>query len=131
MSSLFITRLGCSTVSYCLLQPSYMHKYTQSSIPTGIWKVVSPALDPQVRSKVQLTKSAEVSSLLWCRVWCHLQNLSGFRLQELHIHIDPSHLAPGVGGRNTWAWQYPSIVHGENIRMEDVNTRDVCPPNSD
>lgn len=27
----------------------------------GIWKIVSPALDPQVRAKVQLTKSSDVS----------------------------------------------------------------------
>jgi len=68
----------------------------------GIWKILAPMLDPVVRAKVQFTKTTD----------------------DLYTHIEPSHLASALGGRNTWKWQYPSIVPGENQRMKDRTSRE-------
>lgn len=68
----------------------------------GVWKIVAPMLDPVVRAKVHMTKGTE----------------------DLCVHIPPTHLASSLGGQNTWQWEYPPIVPGENRAMQDTATRD-------
>jgi len=67
----------------------------------GIWKVLAPMLDPVVRAKVQFTKSTD----------------------DLCAHISPTHLASALGGSNSWQWEYPQIVPGENDLMNDSSAR--------
>ena len=53
-------------------------------------------------------------------------NLADFNAsQDLFIHIPESHLPLKLGGQNSWKWEYPPIVPGENAAMEDTGTRNV------
>ncbi|KAH9450224.1 hypothetical protein Pst134EA_026933 [Puccinia striiformis f. sp. tritici] len=67
----------------------------------GLWKIIAPMLDPVVRAKIQITKSAE----------------------ELKVHIEEKHLLESLGGTNRWKWEYEQVVTGENILMDDKSTR--------
>ncbi|KAK4056713.1 hypothetical protein OIO90_002265 [Microbotryomycetes sp. JL221] len=67
----------------------------------GIWKVLSPMLDPVVRNKIQMTKNTD----------------------DLCTHIPKKHLIKQLGGDNSWEWKYQEIVPGENEKQKDKETR--------
>ncbi|KAK4054517.1 hypothetical protein OIV83_001011 [Microbotryomycetes sp. JL201] len=67
----------------------------------GIWKVLSPMLDPVVRNKIQMTKNTD----------------------DLCVHIPKKHLVKSLGGDNDWQWNYQEIVPGENEKQKDKETR--------
>ncbi|KAG0147384.1 hypothetical protein CROQUDRAFT_656116 [Cronartium quercuum f. sp. fusiforme G11] len=50
----------------------------------GIWRVVSPTLDPVVRSKIVMTKSN----------------------QDVLAHVNERYLITELGGSTTWRWRY-------------------------
>ncbi|KAG0145554.1 hypothetical protein CROQUDRAFT_658474 [Cronartium quercuum f. sp. fusiforme G11] len=64
----------------------------------GVWKIISPMLDPVVRSKIRMTKTAE----------------------ELKVHIDERHLVNHLGGTNDWTWSYEPVQPSENEKMSDL-----------
>ncbi|KAI7939576.1 hypothetical protein MJO29_014312 [Puccinia striiformis f. sp. tritici] len=66
----------------------------------GLWKIIGPMIDPVVRAKIQMTKTAE----------------------DLKVHIDEKHLLESLGGTNQWKWEYDPIAKGENALMNDRAT---------
>ncbi|KAM0791312.1 hypothetical protein ACM66B_005784 [Microbotryomycetes sp. NB124-2] len=67
----------------------------------GIWKVLSPMLDPVVRNKIQMTKNTD----------------------DLCVHIPKKHLVKSLGGDNDWQWEYQEIKPGENEKQKDKEGR--------
>lgn len=64
----------------------------------GIWKILAPMLDPVVRAKVEMTKSAE----------------------DLIEKIPKNHLIKKLGGSSAWKWEYPPVIPGENDMQKYV-----------
>ncbi|TDL16873.1 CRAL/TRIO domain-containing protein [Rickenella mellea] len=67
----------------------------------GIWKILGPMIDADVRAKVHFTRSPE----------------------DLKVHIDEKHLIKQLGGTSDWKWEYDPIVPGENDKMKDEATK--------
>ncbi|CAG8447324.1 10560_t:CDS:2 [Acaulospora colombiana] len=68
----------------------------------GLWKLISPLLDPVVASKVRFTQNEK----------------------ELLELIPAEHLITELGGENSWKYQYVPPDENENYRMKDEATRE-------
>jgi len=67
----------------------------------GIWKVIKGWLDPVVASKVHFTNSET----------------------DMEAFLEPASIIKELGGADTWKYDYPEPVEGENEAMKDEETR--------
>ncbi|CAG8448967.1 10014_t:CDS:2 [Ambispora leptoticha] len=67
----------------------------------GVWKVISPLLDPVVASKIRFTSQDK----------------------DLLEYIPANHLISSLGGEDAWEYTYIPPREGENDRMKDEKTK--------
>ncbi|KAJ1895095.1 phosphatidylinositol transfer protein csr1 [Kickxella alabastrina] len=68
---------------------------------SSLWMVISPFIDPEVRSKIVMARNA----------------------QELAPYIDPQVLVSELGGKKQFVYEYIPPACNENTRMADIDGR--------
>jgi hypothetical protein len=91
----------------------------------GVWKLISPMLDPVVRAKVQFTKKTVLNPPFFLFCFSYLDSDPVRNQSDLAVHIDRRHLIRKLGGTNDWQWKYTKVVPGENELLKDSATREV------
>ncbi|KAJ2355334.1 phosphatidylinositol transfer protein csr1 [Coemansia sp. RSA 2618] len=78
--------------------------YVNSLLFSGLWTLISPFIDPVVRSKIVMTKNA----------------------RDLAPFIDASELVTELGGKKEFAYEYRVPTADENVCMRDAAGRAVA-----